>query len=79
MKTVAIENTQQSLADSAREAQHPVVVTEKGTPVAVVIAIENADLETVSLSTNPRFLALIEHSRTQATFSTDEVKSQLGL
>jgi antitoxin (DNA-binding transcriptional repressor) of toxin-antitoxin stability system len=41
----------------------PVVVTDSGKPVAVLVALENADLETVSLSTNPRFIELIERSR----------------
>lgn len=41
----------------------PVVVTDQGKPVAVLVPIENADLETVALSTNPRFMQLIERSR----------------
>jgi antitoxin (DNA-binding transcriptional repressor) of toxin-antitoxin stability system len=44
-------------------ASGPVVLTERGKPVAALVALENADLETVSLSTNPRFLELIERSR----------------
>ena len=44
----------------------PVIVTEKGRPVAALVRIENADLETVSLSMNPRFLDLIERSRARA-------------
>lgn len=84
MKTVAMEDAHQSLAASARDAQRePVVVTENGTPVAVLMAIENADLETVSLSTNPRFLALIEHSRLQRSelgaLSAGDVRRELGL
>ncbi len=41
----------------------PVVVTDRGKPVAVLLPIENADLETVALSTNRQFIALIERSR----------------
>ena len=41
----------------------PVVVTKDGQPIAVVIPIQNADLETVSLSNNPGFLEVIERSR----------------
>ena len=41
----------------------PVVVTNHGQPVAVLVPIENADLETVALSTNRQFLDLIERSR----------------
>jgi len=38
-------------------------VTNQGRPVAALVPIENADLETVSLSTNRQFLDLIEWSR----------------
>ncbi|MBI3822065.1 MAG: hypothetical protein HY289_05215 [Planctomycetes bacterium] len=41
----------------------PVVVTDSGKPIAVLVPLVNADLETVSLSTNPRFIELIERSR----------------
>lgn len=40
-----------------------VVATEHGKPVMALMPIENADLETVSLSTDPRFVELIERSR----------------
>lgn len=50
-------------AYAADIAQEPVIVTVNGKPVAALVAIENADLETVSLSTNFAFLALIERSR----------------
>ena len=84
MKTVDMDDAHQSLAGSAREARtQPVVVTENGTPVAVVLAIENAGLETISLSTNSRFQELIAHSRSQVRdqggLSAEEVRRQLGL
>jgi len=41
----------------------PLVVTRDGQPIAVVISVENADLETLSLSNHPGFLELIERSR----------------
>jgi antitoxin (DNA-binding transcriptional repressor) of toxin-antitoxin stability system len=41
----------------------PFVVTDAGKPVAVLVPIENADLETVSLSTERKFIDLIERSR----------------
>jgi antitoxin (DNA-binding transcriptional repressor) of toxin-antitoxin stability system len=40
-----------------------VVVTRSGQPVAVLVPIENTDLETIALSQDPRFLALVERSR----------------
>jgi antitoxin (DNA-binding transcriptional repressor) of toxin-antitoxin stability system len=63
--------------------QEPVIVTINGKPIAALVAIENADLETVSLSTNPAFLALIEHSRarhsTEGGLSSAEMRRRLGL
>lgn len=43
--------------------EDPLIITRDGRPVAALVAIENADLETVSLSTDEKFLALIERSR----------------
>jgi len=60
-----------------------VIVTVNGKPVAASVAIENADLEAVSLNTNPAFLALIERLRArhrpEGGLSGDEVRRRLGL
>lgn len=39
------------------------VVTSDGNPIAVLMSLHDVDLETISLSTNPDFLAIIERSR----------------
>lgn len=55
------------MADYVRQAQtEPLVVTDNGAPTAVILPLANANLETVSLSTNPEFIALIERSRARA-------------
>ena len=63
--------------------KEPVIVTQKGKPIAALVAIENADLETVSLSTNRKFLALIERSRArqraEGGISSDEMRRRLGV
>lgn len=45
--------------------------------------IENADVETVTLSTHPQFLSLIERSRARQNaeggISSDEMRRRLGL
>ena len=84
MKTVEIDKATMSLADCAREAsQEPLVVTDHGTPVAVLLPLENTDLETASLNSNPRVLKLIEHSRSRMRqdggISTADVRRRLGL
>jgi PHD/YefM family antitoxin component YafN of YafNO toxin-antitoxin module len=47
----------------ANVASAPVVVTNQGQPVAVLVAIDDTDLETIALGSNPEFLDLIERSR----------------
>ncbi len=84
MKTIELDDATLSLADCARAAgQEPLVVTDHGKPVAVFLPLENTDLETASLSSNPRFLKLIERSRSRMSqeggISSAEVRRKLGL
>ena len=55
----------------------------KGKPTKSSEGIKNADKETVSLSNNPQFLALIERSRkrqkTKGGISTEELRNRLRL
>jgi prevent-host-death family protein len=82
MKTVEMKQAMAPLARYARDvAKEPVIVTKHGRPVAALMPIENADRETVALSTNPQFLALIERSRrrhqAEGGISTDEMRRRL--
>jgi hypothetical protein len=43
--------------------QEPVILTGKGKPLAVVLPVNGADVETISLSFHPKFLAIMERSR----------------
>jgi prevent-host-death family protein len=83
MKAIEMAEATAALAEYARQvAVEPVIVTVGGRPVAALVAIENADLETVSLSTNPDFLALIERSRArqqeEGGISSEEMRRRLG-
>jgi prevent-host-death family protein len=82
MKTVEMAHATRPLADYARDVENePVIVTDHGRPVAALMPVENADAETVSLSTNPKFLALIERSRrrqdAEGGISSDEMRRRL--
>ncbi len=84
MKTLDIKKVPASLLEYVRSlGQDPVILTLKEKPVAVLLPVKNADLETVSLSFNPEFLALIERSKrrlhTEGGLSTEEVRRQLGI
>ena len=53
-----------------------------GRPVAVLLPVEGADLETVSLSLNPQFLAILERSRArqiaEGGVSAEEMRRRLA-
>ena len=84
MKVLEKSKATASLAEFAANAKNEaIIVTNNGKPVAALVPIENADLETVSLSTNPQFLAIIERSRArhraEGGISSDEIRRRLGL
>jgi antitoxin (DNA-binding transcriptional repressor) of toxin-antitoxin stability system len=82
MKTLELSEATGTLAEYAREVEgEPLVLTIDGSPVAALVSIEHADLETISLSANPRFIALIERSRarhqTEGGISSEEMRRRL--
>lgn len=82
VKRVEVTDATESLATYIRQADAgPVVVTEAGRPVAALVLLDNTDLETVVLSTDPEFLDLIERSRARQTkeggLSSAEVRRRL--
>src|SRR5437016_4551332 len=86
MKTIEMNKARSALADYAPEVRdEPLVVTRKGKPVMAVFSVEGMDLdqETLSLSTNPDFLALMERSRAryraEGGIPLEEVRRRLGL
>jgi prevent-host-death family protein len=67
MKTIELGEATSPLADYIEGVQsEPLVITENGTPTAVILPLVGTDLESVSLSTNPDFIALIERSRARS-------------
>jgi len=84
MKTLEMAQATAPLAEYAQDVdKEPVVLTLGGRPVAALVSIENADLETVTLSIHPRFLALVERSRArqkvEGGISPREMRQRLGL
>lgn len=84
MKTVEVADATASLAEYARAAAiEPVIVTQQGQPIAAVFPIENADWESIRLSTDPQFLKLIEESRERSRkegrLSSEEMRQRLGI
>jgi len=84
MRTLEITQATAPLAEYARNLdQESVIVTINGQPVAALVPIENADAETASLSTNAKFLDLIERSRkrqqTEGGIPTSGMRRRLGI
>jgi antitoxin (DNA-binding transcriptional repressor) of toxin-antitoxin stability system len=83
MKLVEKTDATETLANyTAQIETGPVIVTDHGRPVAALVPIENADLETVALSTDPEFLNLIQRSRSRARseggISSEEMRRRFG-
>ncbi|MCU0545586.1 MAG: hypothetical protein MUE44_26015 [Oscillatoriaceae cyanobacterium Prado104] len=84
MKIVEIAEATETLAKYASGlAQEPVIITSNGQPIAALVTLENVDIETISLSTNPKFIELIEQSRakrrSEGGVSSEEMRRRLGL
>ena len=81
---IELKKASEPLSKYAQKARKdPVIVVKKGKPFAAVVPIRNADEETVSLSTNRKFLAIIERSRSrtkkEGAISSKELRRRLGL
>ncbi|MCO6458485.1 MAG: hypothetical protein J5I93_24535 [Pirellulaceae bacterium] len=82
MKIVEKSEATGTLAEYASNIQNgAVIVTDHGSPVAALVPIQNADVETVTLSTNEQFINLIERSRSRAQteggISSQELRKRL--
>jgi len=79
MKIIEQSDATSTLAEYAKGiGEGPLILTQGGRPVAALVSIENADLETVSLSSNPQFIELVERSRarvqTEGGVSSEEMR-----
>ena len=64
MKTLSIAKATKPLSEYAKELKDEILVlTSDGSPVAAVASLKNVDWESLSLSTNPDFMEIIEKSR----------------
>ena len=85
MKTLKLTEITGSLSDIARKGlREPVLVTKRGKPVIALMPLTKYDdWESVSLSTNPRFLAIIDRAaaahKPGTGISTAQMRRRLGL
>ncbi|OGQ82971.1 MAG: hypothetical protein A3F90_14315 [Deltaproteobacteria bacterium RIFCSPLOWO2_12_FULL_60_19] len=84
MTKVELKKASGPLSEYAQKAKKgPIIVVKSGKPFAAVVPIRNADDETVSLSTDQKFLAIIERSRSrfkrEGGVSSREIRRRLKL
>jgi prevent-host-death family protein len=84
MRTLDVTKATGPLADYAREIKKgPVLLTRRGKPVAALVSVRNADAETLTLSTSPLFMTLIDRSRgrlrSEGSLSQGEIRSRLDI
>jgi prevent-host-death family protein len=84
VKTIDISKATGQLRDYAENARSEVVVvTRRGKPVAAVVGVDELDLESLSLSTNPQFVEIIASARRrldkEGGIPAAEVRRRLGL
>jgi prevent-host-death family protein len=84
LKTVEITTASGSLADYTRKATRtPLILTSRGKPVVAMVDIRGFDREALSLSTNPKFLAILKRSRDrlerEGGIPAEEVRRNLGI
>jgi hypothetical protein len=64
MKTVDVTQSAMALEEFlANDVPMPLIITREGKPLAVLLPTPGADVESISLSFDPEFLALIQESR----------------
>jgi PHD/YefM family antitoxin component YafN of YafNO toxin-antitoxin module len=84
VRTVEMAQATESLGKYARGVSHePLILTRNGRPFAILMSLPNTDLETVSLSTNPEFIAMLEQSeanyQAEGGISSEEMRRRLGV
>jgi hypothetical protein len=84
MPTIDLGDASAILAQFASDpGKGPVIITLKGKPLVVVLPAQGADVESISVSLNPQFNAIMEQSRRRqdrhAGISSEEMRRRLGL
>ncbi|MCH8828592.1 MAG: hypothetical protein IID45_03340 [Planctomycetes bacterium] len=78
MKETTIEQFERNPRLVVDEAQRErIVLTEDGTPIAVVVGLKNRDGEDIALETSPEFWQMIEERRRRPTRPLGEARAGL--
>ena len=83
MKTIELKKASKPLSDYVNEIDKEILIlTSNKKPIAAVVSLKGVDKESLSLSTNPEFLELIEKAREEfksgKKLSLNEIKEEIG-
>ena len=83
MKKIELHEATESLAEYVKHIEEePLIIVHKGVALAAIVPLDNMDYETVELSTNPKFIEILERSRAryqkEGGISSEEMKRKFG-
>jgi hypothetical protein len=84
MKTLEVNEATGSLAEYARNlGSEPLAVTEAGRTLAVLMPVEEDDVDSLAIASSPEFQAILEKARAERRSglgrTADDVRRELGL
>ena len=83
MKTIELSEVSALAPHVQAGSREPVILTQNGETVAAIVPADEQDVESLLLSINPRFQAVLERSQqrleSEGGLSSSEVRSRLGL
>lgn len=82
MKTIELKEASKPLSDYVNEIDKEILIlTSNKKPIAAVVSLKGVDKESLSLSTNPEFMELIEKAREdfklEKKLSLNEMKEEI--
>lgn len=78
MKQLTLEQLSEQLQDYVRSAQaEQILITDNGKPIALLLGLENADLEQFNLQLSTQFWEMISDRRKRPTTPLSVVEAQL--
>jgi len=79
MKTINVKDSGLAAKYVSQAQRENVVLTERGSPVLVLVGIRELDDEQIQFGLDDRFWKLITKRRKQPTISHEEMKRRLGV
>jgi antitoxin (DNA-binding transcriptional repressor) of toxin-antitoxin stability system len=82
VKKIELDEATESLAEYVKRIEEePSIIVHKGVALAALIPLDNVDYETVQLSTNSKFIEILERSRAryqkEGGISSEEMRRKL--